>query len=62
MPDEDLAAPAAAAVPADPSPRDLLIERWFREHFHGSVVSQHTEAFNHVRRGVDALKKLLAGL
>lgn len=50
------AAPAAPAAPA----HDALIERWFSEHFHGSVVAQHTHIYNHVRQGVDELKKRLA--
>ena len=39
---------------------DALIERWFVGAFHGSPHMTDTAAFNHVRKQVDELKKLLA--
>ena len=51
--------PAPAATPAAKvSAAD--IERWFVESFHGSVVAQNTQTFNHVRRAVDELKRRLS--
>jgi len=55
--------------PAAPKPRgevtfnpellDQLIEGWYREHIHNSVVSRTTEIVNHVRASVDDLKRRL---
>lgn len=42
------------------APRPETIEAWFAEHFHGSPHMRDTEAFNHVRRAVDDLKRRLA--
>jgi len=64
--------PAPAATPAPPAPAKPAvpaaapkvsaadIERWFVESFHGSVVAQNTQTFNHVRRAVDELKRRLS--
>ncbi|WP_396189766.1 hypothetical protein [Flavobacterium sp.] len=37
------------------SKTDEIIEEWFREHFHGTWISQDTQKFNQLR---DSLKKL----
>jgi hypothetical protein len=50
----------APGAPAEPSPRNDLIERWFVEHFHGAPAMRDTEAYNHARRAVDDLKRRLA--
>lgn len=53
--------PHVAKIAVPPSAeRDALVERWFAESFHGSVVAQSTECYNIVRKSVDRLKKLLA--
>jgi hypothetical protein len=48
---EDKPAPAAT---------DDLVEKWFVEHFHGSIVATNTQMYNHVRSAVDELKKRLS--
>lgn len=50
-----------APAPAKNEALAAEIEAWFVRSFHDSVVSRHTDAFNHVRASVDALKKQLAG-
>lgn len=50
----------AAAAEQESAARNAAIEKWFGETFNGSVVAQNTECYNHVRRGVDELKRLLA--
>jgi hypothetical protein len=42
-----------------PSAMDLLIERWFAEHFHGSAVARDTQSWNVVHGAKEALKTLL---
>lgn len=49
----------ATAAPAE-SRHDGMVEEWFREHFHGSVVAQHSHIYNTVRSAVDELKRRLA--
>ena len=39
---------------------DAMIEAMFAEFFHGSPHMRDTDAYNHVRRFTDALKKRLA--
>lgn len=59
--DQDRAAAAlAAGAEQENAARNAAIEKWFSETFNGSVVAQNTECYNHVRRGVDELKRLLA--
>ncbi len=36
------------------------IDRWFVDHFHGSVVATVTEHFNHVFAATEDLKRRLA--
>ena len=49
-----------------PDPRDTartlddLVERWFFESFHGSVVARATDVWNHVHAAKDELKRRLA--
>lgn len=47
-----------AAAGADST--GALIDKWFAEKFHGSVVAQNTECYNHTHKAVQELKKLLA--
>lgn len=51
-----------ADVPSvtEPSAVDRIIESWFTERMHNSVVSRHTEIINYVRSEVDDLKRRLA--
>ena len=39
-----------------------LIERWWEDHFPGSIVARHTEAWNVAHAAKEALKRLLAGV
>lgn len=48
-------APIEAAAPA-PSAA-ARIEAWFVDWFHGAPAMRDTEAYNHVRRAVDDLKR-----
>jgi hypothetical protein len=49
----------SAAAPRDPvhDPVEALVERWWNDHFPGSVLAHHTEAWNHV---FAAKQKLIA--
>ncbi len=38
----------------------LLIERWWRDHFPGSAVARHAEAWNVAHAAKEALKRILA--
>lgn len=44
-----------------PPPHPIIVEidKWFVEHFHGSIVSQSTEVYNHVLKAVTELKARL---
>lgn len=48
----------------DPKPiaetLDALVEHWFFEAFHGSVVARATDCWNHVHAAKDELKRRLA--
>ena len=47
----------------DPDPRDTLetlVEHWFHEAFHDSVVARATDVWNHVHAAKDELKRRLA--
>ena len=48
----------------DPKPiaddLDVLVEHWFFEAFHGSVVARATDVWNHVHAAKDELKRRLA--
>ena len=48
----------------DPKPAaddlDALVEHWFFEAFHGSVVARATDVWNHVHAAKDELKRRLA--
>src|SRR5258708_2764207 len=37
-----------------------LIDRWFADHFHGSIVSRDTDTYAHVFTAKERLKQLLA--
>jgi hypothetical protein len=38
-----------------------LIDRWFADHFHGSIVSRDTDIYAHVFTAKEKLKQLLTG-
>ena len=39
---------------------EAMVEHWFFELFHGSVVARSTEVWNHVHGAKDELKRRLA--
>jgi hypothetical protein len=49
--------PAGSAVP---EPIDMLVERWWADHFPGSPVAQLTSAWNHALAAKEDLKRRLA--
>ncbi len=51
---DDTEAPPPAGIEA-------LIERWWEEHFPGSVVARYTEAWTVAFSAKEALKRLLKG-
>ncbi|MGH7059694.1 MAG: hypothetical protein ACREFH_04840 [Stellaceae bacterium] len=51
---------ATAADTPIVSPVDKLIERWWEDHFPGSVVARDTEAWNIAHAAKETLKRLLA--
>jgi hypothetical protein len=60
-------APLEAAMPAlapepSPNPHDVLVERWWNDHFLGSPVAASTAAWNHAFAAKEELKRRLAGL
>jgi hypothetical protein len=42
-----------------PHPLEALIERWWADHFPGSVVARYTECWNYAHSAKEALKALL---
>ncbi|HZT90209.1 MAG TPA: hypothetical protein VFA12_19740 [Stellaceae bacterium] len=61
---EAAAAPATAeAAPPElvegPHPLEALVERWWADHFPGSVVARYTECWNYAHGAKEALKALL---
>jgi hypothetical protein len=65
MPEKAPAAPAAADTPASGdaarSDTDALIDRWFSDNFHGSIVARDADTLNHVYASAQKLKALLRG-
>ncbi len=48
-------------APTDPGMSlDHLIERWWEDHFPGSVVARDTQAWNVAHAAKEALKRLLS--
>lgn len=56
---DDVNAAAADAPAPPPDPLEQLIERWWADHFPGSILAQHTEVWNYVAAAVGELKRLL---
>ena len=48
--------PDPASAPAS---LDVLVERWFADHFPNSPVATVTDHLNHVRQAVEELKRRL---
>ena len=46
---------------APPTAIDLLIERWWADHFPGSAVARDTQAWNIAHAAKERLKRLLNG-
>ncbi len=45
----------------EPVSIDQLIERWWEDHFHGSIVARDTQAWNVAHAAKERLKRLLKG-
>ncbi len=48
------------AIETPANPVDLLIERWWEDHFPGSSVARDTQAWNVAHAAKETLKRLLA--
>jgi hypothetical protein len=57
MAEEDHSTNQAAAPPSI----ELLIERWWADHFPGSAVARDTQAWNIAHAAKERLKRLLNG-
>ena len=57
MAEEDHSTNQAAAPPSI----ELLIERWWADHFPGSAVARDTQAWNIAHAAKEMLKRLLKG-
>ena len=57
MAEEDHSTDQAAAPPSI----ELLIERWWADHFPGSAVARDTQAWNIAHAAKERLKRLLKG-
>jgi hypothetical protein len=57
MAEEDHGTNQAAAPPSI----ELLIERWWADHFPGSAVARDTQAWNIAHAAKERLKRLLKG-
>ncbi len=53
---EDL---GSATPRSEPSSIDLLIERWWDDHFPGSAIARDTQAWNVAHSAKEMLKRLL---
>ena len=51
--------PAGNAAPA-PSGTDKMIDDWFADNFHGSIIARKVDAYAHVFHAKEKLKALLA--
>lgn len=58
---EPFRAPDAVGTPADKPSVELLVEDWFRQHFHGLGARIDESLYNHVHAAKEELKQLLAG-
>ena len=57
--DAEKSAPQSEHILA-PSPTDQLVDRWFIESFHDSLVARDTQIFNQVQAAKDELKRRLS--
>lgn len=46
-------------APAQRDETEELLEKWFADNFHGSIVARDTETYNHVHQAMQKLKELL---
>jgi hypothetical protein len=53
------APPAPAAAAEAPHPLAELVDRWWADHFPGSVVGRDTQIWNHAFRATQDLKRRL---
>jgi hypothetical protein len=53
---------AGEVTPAAPSPADQVVDAWFNEMFHNSLVSRDPQIFNYCQAAKEELKRRLAAL
>ena len=41
------------------APLDAIVDRWFADHFYGSIVARNVDTYNYVSNAVEELKKRL---
>ncbi len=61
MESEEIRAPGLPPEAPAEAPSDAMVDRWFADHFHGSIVSRATDVYSHVFAAKEALKRLLKG-
>jgi hypothetical protein len=48
-----------AEPPVKAAPLDAVVDRWFADHFYGSIVARNVDTYNYVSNAVEELKKRL---
>jgi hypothetical protein len=61
MPAADKPAPKAKAL-LSAGEVEIFVDRWWHDHFPGSSLGRHTEAWNHVHQAKEDLKARLKKL
>jgi hypothetical protein len=51
--------PAPEEQSESPPPTDLIVDRWWEEHFPGTAVARDTQAWNVAHAAKENLKRLL---
>ena len=50
---------APAEAPPERTDSDAVVDKWFADNFHGSIVARDADALNHVYHAAQKLKELL---
>jgi hypothetical protein len=59
---EETETPAVADTTAPRDATSELIDRWFADHFHGSIVARNADVYNHVHAATQDLKRRLRSI